>query len=485
MREKGNCKNWPQKNRMCYFLPNSSKELECFMYQAQAFIAMPFDQKFHSVYKAIRAACESLDIKVIRIDEVWAREDIYKQIEEEILKSDFIITDFTGDRVLEISNPNVVHEAAFARTKKKYLILMAQDHKCLPFDWRTRPAIIYQPTVEGLNYLEERLTIGIQALMEKEDFGCDNQHIEMQNNLYQQQMQPMNYSIQTPQTAYVPPNTLGQAETLLLSKQGQPITLNTNHSSRLPKGFAKKKNKIICRIDNSEMMHIPSTSFTMGYEEEELEHNVILSEYLIDKYPVTNQQFSKFIESGGYQYQGFWTHEGWKWRIKDNITEPDLWGDLSPTLPVVGVCWYEAMAYASWVGKHLPSEAQWELAAKGTDQRQFPWGNELPSMEKANYRSQYKKLTEIQLFDNAASYYDCVDMAGNSWEWCYDWYDDDYYEQSIVDNPLGPIKSEDEEKVCRGGAWTYDIDTLKVYHRFFGLVTLRDKSSGFRCARIL
>ena len=466
------------------------------MHQAQAFIAMPFDQKFYNVYKSIRAACETLNIKVIRIDEVWAREDIYKQIEEEILKSDFVIADFTGDRMLEVPNPNVVHEAAFARTKKKYLILMAQDHKCLPFDWRTRPAIIYQMTPEGLSYLEERLVLGIKALMEKEDFGRDYEEASANNFMagYPQQMpqyMPMGYPPQ-PQTpmSYVPSHntTLSEIEANLVAKQCQPVVVNSNHSSRLPKGFSKKKDKIVCRVDNSEMIHIPATEFSMGYEDEEPEHNVVLSEFLIDKYPVTNQQFYKFIESGGYQFQGFWSDAGWQWRVNNSILQPALWNDEKfnhPLFPVVGVSWYEAMAYAAWVGKHLPTEAQWELAAKGTSSNPFPWGSEAPCAEKANYRSQFKCLTPVNQFEETSSEWGCVDMAGNTWEWCYDWYDDNYYTVSPRENPVGPAYSSDEEKVCRGGAWTYDVDTLKTYHRFFGITTLRDKSSGFRCARIL
>lgn len=464
------------------------------MHQAQAFIAMPFDQKFYTVYKTIRAACESLNIKVIRIDEVWAREDIYKQIEEEILKSDFMIADFTGDRMMEVPNPNVVHEAAFARTKKKYLILMAQDHKCLPFDWRTRPAIIYQMTPEGLSYLEERLVLGIKALMEKDDFGRDYEEATTHGFVggYPPQMpqyMPVGYAPTT--MNYAPPTnntSLSEIESILISKQAQPVAVNSNHSSRLPKGFSKKKDRIVCRIDDSEMVHIPAAEFTMGFADEEPEHQVVLSEYLIDKYPVTNRQFAKFMESGGYQFQGFWSDAGWQWRVSNSILQPAFWNDEKfnhPDCPVVGISWYEAMAYAAWTGKHLPTEAQWEFAAKGTGANQFPWGNEEPCSEKANYRAQFNRLTPVNQFESVPSEYGCIDMAGNAWEWCYDWYDDDYYENSPRENPLGPGYSSDEEKVCRGGAWTYDVDTLKVYHRFFGIITLRDKSSGFRCARIL
>ncbi|HON45323.1 MAG TPA: hypothetical protein PLR86_08285, partial [Planctomycetota bacterium] len=100
---------------------------------AQAFVAMPFAIAFQPVYQTIKAACMQAGIKVIRIDEIIARDDIYKEIEREILKADFIIADFSGDRQPDIANPNVVHEAAFAYSHQKYIILMAQDPKCFPF----------------------------------------------------------------------------------------------------------------------------------------------------------------------------------------------------------------------------------------------------------------------------------------------------------------------------------------------------------------
>lgn len=472
----------------------------------KVFVAMPFAQKFYSVYKAIREASEELGIQTIRIDEVWAREDIYKQIEEEILKADFVIADFTGDKMLEVANPNVVHEAAFARVNKKYIILMAQDHKCLPFDWRTRPAIIYQNNEQGLKYLKERLVIGIKALTKREDFGKDTQ-IEYYNQKANNYMDLSQYSylqqtlsqqsrgqIQTasPFVSQGPVPGLPSSmpfsimDNLIKSREGHAIPEN-KEEKELPTGFRKVDGNVICEMDESIMTYISPSSFHMGDEEDDDQqpiHEVKLSDYLIDISLVSNKQYQKFMESQGYNYQGFWSIEGWNWRCQNNIEEPLFWrkkGFNAPDKPVVGISWYEAMAYGVWAGKHLPTESQWEYAARGESGQVYPWGENVPDKSYANYSG--KSTTICNSFPKGKSHCGCYDMAGNTWEWCYDWYSEMYYGQSPICNPIGPI--EGEERVCRGGSWTYDMDTLKTYYRFFGEPDLRDKSYGFRCARIL
>lgn len=455
----------------------------------RAFIAMPFAQAFYPIYKAIRSACEQLGITTIRIDEVWAREDIYQQIEEEILKADFMIADFTGDRVSEIPNPNVVHEAAFARTHKKYVLLMAQDHKCLPFDWRTRPALIYQNSEEGLGYLKDRLVMAVQALLKKEDFGKDAALRQpapvlpnMPNMMSMQPMPPVAVSQAYPAMAFES-NPAAVMQNLLHAREGQvpPITAGTT----MPAGFRQQDDIVMCDYDLGRMALINAAVFHMGGEEDKDQqpvHEVYLSTYLIDIYPVTNAQYAKFIEAGGYRYQGYWTTEGWAWRCQNRIETPSPWDNTRrPELPVVGVSWYEAFAYATWCGKHLPSEAQWEYAARGGDGRIYPWGNEAPTKQRANYKS--RGPTPGGQCQEGVSPFGCYDMAGNVWEWCYDGYHEAYYQKSPRCNPTGVPDA--REKVCRGGAWTYDADTLKTFYRFCGKPTLRDRGYGFRCARIV
>ena len=472
----------------------------------RAFIAMPFAQVFNPVYHYIREACEQLGIQTIRIDEVWAREDIYKQIEEEILKADFVVADFTGDRMLEVPNPNVVHEAAFARINKKYILLLAQDHKCLPFDWRTRPAIIYQQTDSGLAYLKERLVTAIQALTKKEDFGEDYQRIAVAgSNMPIPQQLPYAYppaftpaAVAPLPAAYMPASAalLTEAshaaiiENLLRSRQGNIISVSDKSRLRLPEGFSWQEDQpdqVYCQADASRMVYIARAKFTMGGEEDKDQqpvHETEISDYLIDIHPVTNGQYQKFIDASGYLSQGYWTQEGWCWRCQNHIEAPAFWQQSQfnqASQPVVGVSWYEAMAYAVWAKKHLPLEAQWEYAARGQDGRHFPWGQDAPSPELANYCG--SGTSKFDSYPRGISPFGCYDMAGNVWEWCYDWYGEDYYRMASACNPIGPDAG--REKVCRGGSWTYDSDTLKTFFRFNGATTLRDRGYGFRCARIL
>ncbi|NUM36840.1 MAG: SUMF1/EgtB/PvdO family nonheme iron enzyme [Candidatus Brocadiae bacterium] len=479
-----------------------------------AFVAMPFAQKFYPVYQSIKSACEQLGVSTLRIDEVWARDDIYQQIEEEILKSDFVIADFTGDRMMEVPNPNVVHEATFARVNKKYMVLLAQDHKCLPFDWRTRPAIIYQDTKEGLQYLGERLRIAIQALLQKPDFGHDNRKNAppvMPSFSYPQQpavsaipsasYTPLPFSFnpmmqnQQQNVSFYESSPAGIIENLLRSREKKQALLAAVGVPPLPQGFRKEGDLVLCEADGSSMAWIPESTFMMGAAEEEDQgpvHEVDLSSYLIDIHPVSIAQYQKFLEAGGYQYPGFWTTEGWKWRIENKIEKPATFPQdplSQANFPVTGVSWYEAMAYSAWAGKHLPTEAQWEYAARGKDQRTYPWGNKKPTSKLANYKGKSKGTgekkgpSEREKFSESVSPSGCYDMAGNVWEWCYDWYLEDYYQSSPRLNPIGPKES--KEKVCRGGSWTYEVDTIKTYYRFNGETTLRDKGYGFRAARIL
>ncbi|MBP7021054.1 MAG: SUMF1/EgtB/PvdO family nonheme iron enzyme [Planctomycetes bacterium] len=514
---------------------------------AQAFVAMPFAIAFQPVYQTIKAACMQAGIKVIRIDEIIARDDIYKEIEREILKADFIIADFSGDRQPDIANPNVVHEAAFAYSHQKYIILMAQDPKCFPFDWKTRPGIIYKACPEGLDYLQSRLYAAIQALMQKEDFGKDlNQPFSSvvpkiqpypmigynapyqalyQANMPYQPYQPVNsfppqniplssnnsfatdvpflpqnMAFASPASTYMPAissqennnTTKHFLENLLQSRETMRPQDIYNIPTNLPDGFLLQNGEIICQKDNMQMTLVPAGTFVMGGTDEDDQeplHTIHLSPYLIDQYPITNHQYSLFMQQKGYSNPDYWTKESWEWKIKNNIQEPAYWDHedyKNPNQPVIGVSWYEAQAYAIWSGKHLPTEAQWEYAAKGNDQRPYPWGTNKPTSEHAHYKDTTKQLQPIATAQQGISPFQCHDMAGNVWEWCYDWYKEDYYQDTPNTNPIGPhTEPEDQTKTSRGGSWNYTCETLKTYYRFNGDVTLRNKAYGFRCARIL
>jgi len=259
-----------------------------------------------------------------------------------------------------------------------------------------------------------------------------------------------------------------------------------------------------------EMVFVPAGNFTMGQTGIAVPvHTVYLDAFFIDKYKVTNAQFKAFIDAGGYTTQAFWSAAGWSVRSSEGWTLPYYWtagtyhsGPAWPGFPVVGVSWPEAEAYANFVGKRLPTEAEWEKAARGTDQRIYPWGNSIDG-SRANYLASgdpYESsgyTTPVGFYDgrlhpsppfqttDSPSAYGAYDMAGNVWEWVADWYQYDYYSVSPSSNPPGPLSGWD--RVLRGGAsTTYDPGFLRSAYRYYGdLLIHRNGLFGIRCARTL
>ncbi len=197
-------------------------------------------------------------------------------------------------------------------------------------------------------------------------------------------------------------------------------------------------------------------------ETEKPRHKVQLATYYIDKYPVTNQAYRKFIKETGYP-------------------EPPFWADPqfnNPTQPVVGVSWEDAVAYAEWANKRLPTEAEWEKAAKGEESLLYPWGNEFNS-GLANVDYVLACTSQVDHFPGGASPYGCLDMIGNVWEWCDDWFDENYYALSPSENPPGPAKG--DRKVIRGGAWDTISFNARNAFRFFSDPDAKASNIGFRC----
>jgi len=158
---------------------------------------------------------------------------------------------------------------------------------------------------------------------------------------------------------------------------------------------------VVCPIDGAEMVLVPKGQFTMGITPEELRH-IFMLEYYIDRYPVTNYQYGKFLEETGHREPYLWNHPLWR----------------KPMQPVVFVGWDDARAYAKWSGKSLPTEAQWEKAGRGTDRRSWAWGNEF-LLGRCNSRELgLGNTSEIGLFHTGMSPYGCYDMCGNVWEMC-------------------------------------------------------------------
>jgi formylglycine-generating enzyme required for sulfatase activity len=210
------------------------------------------------------------------------------------------------------------------------------------------------------------------------------------------------------------------------------------------------------------MVEIPAGVFQYGDAKKE---NEIEKPFRIDIYPVTNRQFEAFIQDKGYQHDDYWSNEGKEWRQENSITQPLYWDEdkwNQPEHPVVGVSYYEAEAYAKWAGGELPTEKQWERAARGTDGRIYPWGDEFDKEKCNTNESGIGKTTRVTRYPNGISPEGCYDMAGNVWEW---------------------TTSSEGVPALRGGSW-YDIhDNARCAYRVRNTPLSRDNDLGFRCVR--
>lgn len=258
-----------------------------------------------------------------------------------------------------------------------------------------------------------------------------------------------------------------------------------------------------------EWMFIPDGPFIMGTDEheepDERAHESPrvrpdLSSYEIMRTPVTVAQFARFIAARGYEVRACWSAEGWRWRADGNIVRPRFSSDeertewrafLTPSRPIVGVSWFEADAYARWLGARLPTEAEWEKAARGVDGRRYPWGDEWGE-DRAAHRGHGPKTTlPVGVFPDGESPYGVLDAVGSVWQWCSDVYAADAYAHADFRDPQGPqalATPSDESvkplrRVVRGGAWNTLAWSLRCANRNSYPMTARFSNLGFRCAR--
>jgi formylglycine-generating enzyme required for sulfatase activity len=217
--------------------------------------------------------------------------------------------------------------------------------------------------------------------------------------------------------------------------------------------------------DGSVLLYIPGDEYVLGEASDR--HRVILSPFWIAKYPVTNEQYGRFLKEN------------------PEAKTPEFWGDKrlnQPRHPVVGVSWDEAKAYCAWAGLQLPSEAQWEAAARGTDERRFPWGNDEPTPEYANFDRREYGTTPVGAFPKGAGPFDTLDQAGNVWEWCEDVWNADAYKER--DGKKDPVSTTGERAVrcLRGGSWSYPARSLAAAYRNWDRASDRYWNIGFRCS---
>ena len=226
------------------------------------------------------------------------------------------------------------------------------------------------------------------------------------------------------------------------------------------------------------------------FRREQPQHQIDLPGYLIARLPVTVRQYGAFVEGGGYREQRHWTAAGWIWRTGKQRSAPDYWTEVTwardPGLPVVGVSWYEANAYCRWLseitdcGYRLPTEAEWEKAARGHDGRIYPWGNEFqPDYCNARPGGIGRTSPAGQHSPAGDSPNGCVDMAGNASEWT-----SSKFAAYPFDAADGREAQEgDAERVTRGGSWHSPILRVRAVSRGLNNPDFADNDLGFRCAR--
>ncbi|MEE4195927.1 MAG: SUMF1/EgtB/PvdO family nonheme iron enzyme [Anaerolineae bacterium] len=228
--------------------------------------------------------------------------------------------------------------------------------------------------------------------------------------------------------------------------------------------------------DSMEMVYVPEGTFTMGSDEgeddEQPVHDVYLDAYWIDKFEVTNAQYAQCV-ADGICSEPYFLMSNIRSSYYDNAEYVDY--------PVIYVNWDNAQAYCEWAGGILPTEAQWEKAARGTDGRTYPWGEMEPTCDLANYAGCIGDTTAVGSYPNGASPYGVLDMSGNVLEWLADWYGDDYYKNSSRQNPTGPASG--DYRVALGGSWDTEGSYLRLSFRQGLILSYYSYSrNGFRCA---
>ncbi len=289
----------------------------------------------------------------------------------------------------------------------------------------------------------------------------------------------------------------------------EPATVSLPENILLPKPSSVDSAKVVPTPNASgDMMLIPAGEFQMGSNNSKADngekplHNVYVDAFYMDKHLVTNAQYMEFVTANPQWHKSSKWYE-WGKKQKTSIAKRYHDGDYlkhwhehiypkeKADHPVTWVSWYAAMAYARWVGKRLPTEAEWEKAARGgLTEQEYPWGNTI-DFSQANYNSSVGDTTPVGEYP--ANGYGLHDMAGNAWEWCLDTYDADFYTHSPHRNPISGANTDESVtneltnntsfRVLRGGSWLDSPQYIRSAFRYKINPTLTLARIGFRCVQ--
>jgi formylglycine-generating enzyme required for sulfatase activity len=235
------------------------------------------------------------------------------------------------------------------------------------------------------------------------------------------------------------------------------------------------------RIGNPDRLPIPEGPFAMG----DPPRTVHLSAYAVDRFPVTVAAFASFIEKGGYVERRWWSDEGWAWRTAEAIAKPRFWDEpewaayLVPNHPVVGVSFFEAQAYAAFGGARLPTEAEWEKAARGADGRKYPWGDTWQADACGMRGVGPRSTVPVGVFPKGASPYGVFDMVGSIWQWCVDPFVG--WRAGAGDAETAPAAEDEPRRTTCGGAWNTLQWSVTCVSRNGFPKGARFSNLGFRC----
>jgi formylglycine-generating enzyme required for sulfatase activity len=248
--------------------------------------------------------------------------------------------------------------------------------------------------------------------------------------------------------------------------------------------------------DGMAMVYVPGGTFEMGSTQAELDaavdqcesdrgsdqceherlddetplHSVTLDGFWIDQTEVTNAQYARCVAAGACRPPS---------ESSSYLRTRYYGASQYDNHPVIWVTWNDTRTYCGWAGGRLPTEAEWEYAARGPDGRVYPWGNDSPNVTLLNYNWNVGDTTEVGSYPEGKSWVGALDMAGNAWEWVNDWYADDYYAKASAENPTGPDVG--NRKVLRGGAWSRDPVNLRSAYRDKNFPDFSYYNVGFRC----